>query len=251
MKPLKAKPRTKQRSANGIRRRTSGAASAPATPQPPQASICQGVQGPWPRKKLETSAASAPTPKPARAPSAAPAATATTVTGCTPGIAAKRTRPAAAAAARVATSASVLLVPRPGSSQAAPAISSEPATSSSDSAARPGSSAAHAAAANAAAAAAAVTVLGMCRLSFRPDRNRPVRDRGCERPVVGDDERGAPGGRAAQQRRELELPLGVDPPGRLVEHEQVGVGREHGGEAEPLTLAAREVARGAVRVPGE
>src|SRR6266550_663852 len=75
MSPLKAKPSTKQRTAKGSRRRTSGAASAPTTPQPPHASICQGVQGPWPRKKFEASAARAPTPKPARAPSQAAPAT--------------------------------------------------------------------------------------------------------------------------------------------------------------------------------
>ena len=59
--PLKAKPSTKQTSAKGIRRRSSGAARAPTAPQPPHASICHGVHGPWPRNMFETSAARPPT----------------------------------------------------------------------------------------------------------------------------------------------------------------------------------------------
>src|SRR5881394_2092777 len=219
-----------------------GAASAPTTPQPPHASICQGVQGPCPRKKFDASAASAPTPKPARAPSAAPAATVITVTGWTPGTAAKRTRPAAAAAASVATSASVLLVPRPGSSHAAPATSTAPATSSSESPARPGSRAAQAAAANAAAAAPTVTALGMGQLPLRRERDDAVGDRLGEGSVVRDHERRARRRGGADQPGQLLLALGVDAARRLVEDEQVWFGREHGGQAEPLALAAREVA---------
>src|SRR5919198_234817 len=88
-RPCSAKPRTKQTSANGSRRRRNGAASAPTAPQPPHASICHGVQGPCPRTKFETSAAIPPTATPARSPSATPAATVITVTGWTPGIAAR------------------------------------------------------------------------------------------------------------------------------------------------------------------
>src|SRR4029079_9452660 len=88
MKAPKPQPRTKQKSASGTRRLIIPAASAPATPHAPQASICQGVQTPWPRKTFETKAAIAPTANPLRAPRAAPATTVITVTGCTPGIAA-------------------------------------------------------------------------------------------------------------------------------------------------------------------
>ena len=44
---------------------------APRTPQRPQPAICQGVQGPWPNQKLETSAVRAPTAKPGAPPPAA------------------------------------------------------------------------------------------------------------------------------------------------------------------------------------
>jgi hypothetical protein len=81
MNALKPKPRTQQKSANESLPRMKGAARAPAAPHAPQASICHGVHGPCPRKKLETSAAVAPTAIPARSPSAAPAATTMTVTG--------------------------------------------------------------------------------------------------------------------------------------------------------------------------
>ena len=66
-----------------------------------------------------------------------------------------------------------------------------------------------------------------------------------------DDERRPRARLRAQQCGELELPLRVDAPGRLVEHEQVGVADEHGREREPLPLAAREVARMARLVAGE
>src|SRR6266511_244925 len=69
MNPLKAKPSTQQATANGTRRRSSGAAAAPTAQHEAHASICQGVHGPWPRKRLETSAAIAPTAMPARSPS--------------------------------------------------------------------------------------------------------------------------------------------------------------------------------------
>src|SRR5436190_15601844 len=228
----------------------SGAASAPTTPQPPQASICHGVHGPWPRKKFDASAARAPTPKPARAPSAAPAATAITVTGCTPGIAAKRTRPPAAAAASVATSANVLLAPSPGSSHAAPATSSAAASRRSASAPCRGVVAAQAAAARATAAAPPITVLDIRELPVGRQRDDAVGDRLREQHVVGDDQRRA-GCVRSQERRELELALGVDAARRLVEDEQVGVGRENGREREAFALATRQVARMPVLAAGE
>src|SRR2546430_36524 len=248
--PLKAKPSTKQSRAKGSRRRTSGAASAPTTPQPPQANICHGVQGPWPRKKFEASAAKAPTPKPARAPSAAPAATAITVTGCTPGTAANSTRPPAAAAPRVATSASVLRAPSPGSSQAAPATSRAAATSSSGSAACPGEVAAHAAAANATTPAAKATVLDMHELSFWRERDVAVGHRPREGAVMGDEQCCA-GGVGLEQRCQLALALWVNPARRLVKHQQVGFGRQHRGKRQPFTLPAREVPRVPVLETGQ
>src|SRR5215475_13216614 len=75
---------------------------------------------------------------PARGPSATPDTTAITVTGCTLGMAANSTRPAAAAAARVAISTSSLLEPGPLSSQAAPATIIAPATTRRASAASSG-----------------------------------------------------------------------------------------------------------------
>ena len=103
---LNAKPSTAQSAASGTRPRIAGANNAPAAPQAAQPSICCGVQIPCPRNRFETKAATAPVATPARRPSDAPATTAITVTGCTPGIAAKSTRPAAAAAPIVATTAS-------------------------------------------------------------------------------------------------------------------------------------------------
>src|SRR5512132_15126 len=250
IRPLKAKPSTKQRSANGTRRRTSGAARAPTTPQPPQASICHGVQGPCPRKKFDTSAASAPTPKPARAPSAAPAATAITVTGWTPGIAAKRTRPPAAAAASVATSASDLLAPRPGSSQAAPATSSAAATRSKERAPCCGEVAAQAAAAKATTAATEITALGIDELPVGLKRDDPVGHGFRERAIVGDDERRSRRVRP-QQLGKLVLALRIDATRGLVQDEQVGLGHEHRRQREPLALPAREVARVPVLVARE
>ena len=46
------------------------ARDAPITPVTPQAAICQGVHGPWPKKKFDVSPASAPTAKPGPPPSA-------------------------------------------------------------------------------------------------------------------------------------------------------------------------------------
>ncbi len=43
----------------------------------------------------------------------------------------------------------------------------------------------------------------------------------------------------------------VDTARRLVEHEQVGLGRKHGGQGESLALAAREIAWVAARVSAE
>ena len=83
------------------------ATSAPATPHPPQAAISQGVHGPWPKKKFEASAATAPTANPGPAPSAKPEMIAMSVRGLTLGSAPKATRPSAPSAASVATRATI------------------------------------------------------------------------------------------------------------------------------------------------
>ena len=67
---------------------------------------------------------------------------------------------------------------------------------------------------------------------------------------MGDDQR-RPSCVRPQERRELELAFGVDAAGRLVEDEQVGVGREHGRQREAFALTARQVARMPVLAAGE
>ncbi len=79
---------------------------ARASPVTPQAAICHGVHGPWPKKKLEVRPASAPTTNPGPPPSAKPAINTMSVVGLTFGRAAKAIRPSAASVASVATSAS-------------------------------------------------------------------------------------------------------------------------------------------------
>src|SRR6478736_5130218 len=78
---------------------------------------------------LDAIAASAPTAKPRRGPSATPAAATITVTGCTPGIGANNTRPAAAIPPSVATRVRSRAVPPPCSSQAKPPATSANAAS--------------------------------------------------------------------------------------------------------------------------
>ena len=86
MLALNAKPSTARDGGEHERAcAAAGASSAPTAPHAAQPSICCGVQIPWPRKRFETSAASAPAATPAREPSVAPATIAITVTGCTPG----------------------------------------------------------------------------------------------------------------------------------------------------------------------
>ena len=73
---VKAKPTTQHTIASGQRpiagrpRSTHRASPAPITPVAPQAAICHGVHGPWPKKKFEVSAASAPTANPGAPPRA-------------------------------------------------------------------------------------------------------------------------------------------------------------------------------------
>ena len=58
-----------------------------------------------------------------------------------------------------------------------------------------------------------------------------------------DDER--PAGRRLFDEKlgKRALVFGVDASRRLVEHEELRLGHEHGGKGEPLSLAARQVAR--------
>ena len=65
-------PAIAQAIASGQRRRSrpkTRASSAPKSPTPPQAAICQGVNGPWPKNTLDASAPIAPTTKPGAPPS--------------------------------------------------------------------------------------------------------------------------------------------------------------------------------------
>ncbi|AYO29628.1 hypothetical protein D2962_02520 [Biomaibacter acetigenes] len=81
------------------------AAEAPAIPQ---ASICHIVQGPWPKKKFDTSAAVAPTTKPALQPMTEPATMIIKVAAWMFGSAAKAMRPMAATVPRTAVRATSL-----------------------------------------------------------------------------------------------------------------------------------------------
>ena len=109
-----------------------------------------------------------------------------TVTGCTPGTAAKRTRPAAAAAPSVAINASSLAESGPRSRQATPAASNANATSSSDRPSCERSTAAHTAAAKAAPPATKSAALD--KECFLPECDRPVGHDARELLVVRDDE---------------------------------------------------------------
>ena len=67
--------------------------------------------------------------------------------------------------------------------------------------------------------------------------NDAVCDLGDPQQVVGDDERPALGRLGAEQPRKRLLPLGIDATRRLVEDEELGLGREHRRERQPLALA--------------
>ena len=70
---MNANPTTAQTMASDhrpIRRPVTTASPAPITPVSPHPAICQGVHGPWPKKKFEVSPASAPTANPGPPPSA-------------------------------------------------------------------------------------------------------------------------------------------------------------------------------------
>src|SRR5262249_18971079 len=123
--PSAATPQT-QASVSRPTLRVPSASAAPRIPQSPQAAICQGVHGPCPNQKLETSAASAPTAKPAAGPSAYPAKTTMSVVGLTLGKAAKAIRPAIASAASTATRARTWAGGRERSYQAKPPSSTAP-----------------------------------------------------------------------------------------------------------------------------
>src|SRR5688572_28301624 len=235
-----ARPSRSVNAAKASLRRSSGRRSPPRRPQPPQASICHGVCGPWPRKKFDASAARAPTAKPRRGPNATPEAATSTVTGWTPGIGAKRTRPAAASPPRVATSVRSRAEIVPPSSQANPAARTAKAASRTASPPRAGSSAAQAARASAVPAQKATTLDGNLQLLPR-ERDAPVRRKA---GIVRRDEHAVAGRRVAPEPGgQLGLPRRVDAPGRLIQDQQVGLGGAHRGQPEPLALAAREVAR--------
>ena len=79
--------------ATGVRR-----SRPPISPTVPHATICQGVQAPWPKKKLEASAVIAPVRNPDVGPKLNPAIRMTAVVGLKFGANAKAIRPTVATA---------------------------------------------------------------------------------------------------------------------------------------------------------
>src|SRR5262249_28181608 len=148
----------------------------------------------------------------------------------------------AAAPASVATSATSFALSGPLSSHRTIAAISEPVTSQTETRASPAAARTRAAA-NATAATASTSCPCLDKDGLAPERDGPVRYRRGEGTIVRDHERRAVVRPGAQQLGQLALPLGVDATGRLVEHEEVGLGREHTRDREPFALPAREVAR--------
>src|SRR3954453_2880953 len=112
------------------RPRDSRASPAPNNPTLPQAAICHGVHGPWPKNRFDTSAASAPTANPGAPPRAKPENSTMSVVGLTLGTAANAIRPITASAASAPTSASTRALGCLRSYQANPAASATASTSS-------------------------------------------------------------------------------------------------------------------------
>src|SRR5262245_21189668 len=160
------------------------------------------------------------------------------------------TLPAAATAASVATRTISLEAVGPVSSQAAPAAIRPRAARRSGSPTLEGSSTTQTADATTAASAPSAASLGMCALPCA-QRDDPARDVAREHEVVRDDERRSPLRITSQLCRELGLARRIDSPRRLIEDEHVRVGDEHRGEREPLTFAARKVARVSMLEAGE
>ena len=69
--------------------------------------------------------------------------------------------------------------------------------------------------------------------------------------VGGEQDRAAAGAEALDQLPELAAGLRVEPGGRLVEKEELGVAHQRAGEREPLPLAARELADARSRLLAE
>ena len=223
-----------------MRPRRSGASSAPAAPQPAQASISHGVKSPCPRKKFETNAAVMPTPIPARRPSVTPAehgdvrhrlhvrAPARAAHGPRPPrrrASRSRRSPSRSPARRRASVAAPSRAPRPRAAARAPTRASRTRRRRTPRARR-----------GRRYAASATSRSATARANTRSCVTTSVaRARACAR----------------RSSASSGLALRVDAARRLVEHEQVGLGDEHGREREPLALAAREVARMPRLVAGE
>ena len=79
----------------------------------------------------------------------------------------------------------------------------------------------------------------------------PLADSGDDPEVVADeqDRRVELRAQLLDQVEHLGLDRGVEPRGRLVQHQQVGIGGERHGEHDPLLLAARELVRVAAQHP--
>ena len=85
----------------------------------------------------------------------------------------------------------------------------------------------------------------------RVEHAHPLAHAGDDPEVVADEEDRRVELRAQllDQVEHLRLDRGVEPRGRLVQHEQVGIRRERHGEHDPLLLAARELMRVAAHHP--
>src|SRR5215210_238516 len=187
--------------------------------------------------------ANAATTTPRLGPSATPAAATITVTGCTLGTGENSTRPAAAIPPSVATRVRSRAETVPPSSHANPAARTASAARSVAMPPRAGSSAAHAANASAAAAEAAAMVEVCVAATPSPlarrasasldDKVRLLGSLCCRNTklhsavrrqivIVRRDEHSAASfGVLDEPGAELQLPLGVEPAGRLVEDEQI------------------------------
>src|SRR3954454_4659492 len=104
----KSRPIAPQNRASGTRatrRPVAAPRAAPSRPARPQAAICHGVHGPWPKTTFDASAPVAPTANPGAPPSTNPVSTTMSVVGLTFGSGANAIRPSAASPAIVATMA--------------------------------------------------------------------------------------------------------------------------------------------------
>ena len=82
-------------------------------------------------------------------------------------------------------------------------------------------------------------------------QQQPVAARRLVHHVAGDEQRGAVAGEAVEQGPEVAPQHGVEPDGRLVEHEQIRLAEQRGGQRDARALAARQRAGELVAGVGE